>query len=583
MKYTFRIASFALVGLLSLSYSSTKAQLKIGANPTVIDPKALLHLESNSKGLLLPRLTDFTAIGNTGVTEGMIVYLASATNPGLHVFSEGQWRKLGDMDALSASFWKFGGNNIGANQTIGSNDNFDFTLRAHGVNALTIKANGQVELLEQPTVGAVTDLNVLMLDATGKVLKRTMSASAFEESVTSVGSGNVQVKGDATFVSSVLSTHNTFNILSDATAKTLTFNAPVLGPTVTAGSTIEYGFLTKDDYLKLNANDRIALAAAAAGDLTTTANGATLSYDGATGKYSLTLALANEVSPGLVSLADQNFLGIKTFVSGLISDGDATFNQNLIGRNAELAGNVQIGTFGDGNASSIHGTVVMDEAPHVAASAITANTVYRLMYLDGSNQIGSLEMNSDAFLPGVATLNTLKGAVTIATDNAGTAPAITSPSATELVLQLPDANATTVTRGLVTNAAQAFAGAKQFAAAVTVGSVTAGVSTLNVEGSISAAIRTITAGGAILATDYTVLAQLSGTGTTTVTLPAAADSKGRIYNIKKIPNATAEENILELASAGGLIEGAATTTITVNYSGLQVQSDGTNWYILRRS
>ncbi|WP_295122496.1 hypothetical protein [uncultured Chitinophaga sp.] len=581
MKYTFRIASFALVGLLSLSYSSTKAQLKIGANPTVIDPKALLHLESNSKGLLLPRLTDFTAIGTTGVTEGMIVYLASATDPGLHVFSDGAWRKLGDLDAIGQSFWKFGGNNPGANQSIGNNDGFDFILKAGGANALTLKANGQVELGTQPTVGAVTDLDVLMLDATGKVLKRTMSASAFEESVTSVGSGGVEVKGDATFQTSVLGTHNNFNILSDATAKTLTFNTPVLGPTVTAASTIEYGFLTKDDYLKLNATDRLALAAAAAGDLTTATNGATLTYDAATGKYSLSLALANEVSPGLVSLADQNFNGIKTFVSGLISDGDATFNQNLVGRTAEFSGNVQIGTFGDANTSSIHGTVTMDEAPHVAAGAITPNTVYRLMYLDGSNQIGSLDMNSDAFTPGVATLNTLKGAVTLATDNAGTAPGITSPSATELVLQLPDANATTVTRGLVTNAAQAFAGAKQFAAAVTVGSATAGVSTLNVEGSLSAAIRTITAAGAILDNDYTVLVQIGGAGTNTVSLPDATTSKGRIYNIKKLP--AGAENILEITSAGGTIEGAASTTITVDYSGIQVQSDGTNWYILRRN
>jgi len=77
--------------------------------------------------------------------------------------------------------------------------------------------------------------------------------------------------------------------------------------------------------------------------------------------------------------------------------------------------------------------------------------------------------------------------------------------------------------------------------------------------------------------DYTILVTCS-IADITITLPAAADNTGRTYNIKKV-DATAWTVIVD-GNAGELIDGAATQTIIAQYDSLQIQCDGTGWYII---
>ncbi|KAA5534711.1 hypothetical protein F0919_08845 [Taibaiella lutea] len=87
------------------SVTSGYAQVKIGDNPTVINPNSLLELESNMKGLLLPRLNLLSTNNPAPMTvfvEGMFVYnLAvngaadTAVSPGLYYCDGVKWIRLG--------------------------------------------------------------------------------------------------------------------------------------------------------------------------------------------------------------------------------------------------------------------------------------------------------------------------------------------------------------------------------------------------------------------------------------------------------------------------------------------------------
>ncbi|MBY0244833.1 MAG: hypothetical protein K2Q03_05200 [Sphingobacteriaceae bacterium] len=83
MKNLFR-KSIVLFSFFVLSFAS-KAQVKIGDNPTVVTLGAILDLESTDQGLLIPRvsLTDTSTWGLQGSSvAGMIVYNTNSAMTG---------------------------------------------------------------------------------------------------------------------------------------------------------------------------------------------------------------------------------------------------------------------------------------------------------------------------------------------------------------------------------------------------------------------------------------------------------------------------------------------------------------------
>jgi hypothetical protein len=78
-------------------------------------------------------------------------------------------------------------------------------------------------------------------------------------------------------------------------------------------------------------------------------------------------------------------------------------------------------------------------------------------------------------------------------------------------------------------------------------------------------------------THRTVLIDASGAART-VTLPTAASAKWRKYTIKKT-DASVNTCTID-ADAGELIDGALTFVLTVQYQALEIQSDGTTWWVI---
>lgn len=61
---------------------NSMAQVKIGSNPSLINPNAILEMETNNKGLLMPRIAlvaPYNPAPLSGFVNGIVVY-NTATN-----------------------------------------------------------------------------------------------------------------------------------------------------------------------------------------------------------------------------------------------------------------------------------------------------------------------------------------------------------------------------------------------------------------------------------------------------------------------------------------------------------------------
>lgn len=85
-------------------------------------------------------------------------------------------------------------------------------------------------------------------------------------------------------------------------------------------------------------------------------------------------------------------------------------------------------------------------------------------------------------------------------------------------------------------------------------------------------ITSVSVNTTLTANHYTVLVS----GTTTITLPAAASHNKRIYNIKNVGVGTVTID----ANASETIDGSLTQVLSLSNSNLTIQCDGTGWYIL---
>lgn len=101
---------------------------------------------------------------------------------------------------------------------------------------------------------------------------------------------------------------------------------------------------------------------------------------------------------------------------------------------------------------------------------------------------------------------------------------------------------------------------------------TSDVALLNINGSLAHKIVPITATYSIGANDYIVTAT---SGTFTTTLPTAVGITGRTYIVKNYGTGTVTLG----TTSSQTIDGATTQTLSTQYSGYQVTSDGSNWQV----
>jgi len=102
-------------------------------------------------------------------------------------------------------------------------------------------------------------------------------------------------------------------------------------------------------------------------------------------------------------------------------------------------------------------------------------------------------------------------------------------------------------------------------------------SSLNIIGSIGVVTVSKSGNYTAGASDHVILVSASG-GAVTITLPAAASSSGRIYQIKKTD---ASANALTIkGNAAEIIDSANTVSTSTQFQSYTLVCDGTQWWIL---
>jgi hypothetical protein len=547
-----------LVLFFLLSAPAAFAQLKIGDNPATINKASILELESLRQGLLLPRILDTTLAPLNAAPDGMIIYHTQSQS--LMVRRGGHWSKLVDSLNASAGTWLLKGNAATnpATNYLGTSDNQALSLRTNAIEAINISPTQTVALKQVPA--SATLISVLMIDpATGTINQRNLSQAAFTDAIRTL---NGVAKQGFTIKADTLNAD--FGVTTTAADSTISLNIPVVGT-----ASARTGLLTYADWLSFSSKQKAITIGAF---ILTPGSPDGLVLDNTAG--TLSLVAASATTPGAISSVAQVFGGQKTF-----NDSVSIATGLGVGGQATIANGIKVAAGG----ANITGNVVLGTAP---ANVSTATTTV-LFRNPVTGALEKREVDSAAFSVGIRRINGQTGpAIYIKTGTTGTDVALDSTSvANTLTLNIPDASATA--RGVVNNTTQTFAGFKTIrdtlavAKNAIVGAGTAPNSTLQVSGSMSLNIRTTSnATEALAETDNTLLVNATGANTT-VTLPPASNIIGRVYTIKKI-SGTIDNAVTLQPSGGAQIEGAASYVIYNNYTYVTIQTDGTNWYVIRK-
>jgi hypothetical protein len=211
------------------------AQLKVGDNPTTINPSAVLEVESTSKGLLPPRMTQTQRDAITSPANGLIIYCTDCLPKGVYV-NDGSgaspiWTSLSSAAtpqvAANCALNSFAGTYISGIALTGSNT-FSTTITNNSFSTATISF-GVGDLVLSGTTG-VTVASVSPASA-------TLSAGA-AQLVTYTLSGTPATAGTLTGTWTKLSLNctKTQTITLGASLTALNCSSGTTTGTITAGS-----------------------------------------------------------------------------------------------------------------------------------------------------------------------------------------------------------------------------------------------------------------------------------------------------------------------------------------------------------
>jgi len=544
----FHQKALLLLTVFVLLSTLINAQLKVGDNPTSIQKSSILELESSRQGLLLPRLADTAAINLLTPPDGMIIYLIP--DKSLRLRSNGSWKKIADLAAASSN-WSLSGNSgtDSAANFLGTLDGMPLIIKTNNAEAMRIDENGNIGIgTNNPTAklnvnGSVklngltagtNELDVLVLASNGSVYKRTISSTAFNSAISAI---NGIQKQTLSITAAASDTSNNVLVQNRAADSTIAIYLPVQNGD--SGSSKPYGFLTYGDWQKIqSAVQTVAIGAVAS---SSNVNGASIVADSTS--RTIILHPADVENPGIVTAGTQTFGGNKTFAGNTTVEGSLTLNT--------LANNTS------------------------ADSVLVVN----------NGVVQKRKVSSSTFGTSIASINGNRDTAQIfAFKNSGTDLTVSTNGSDSVFLNVPDAGVSS--RGVVTAASQTFGGNKSFQDSVSVAkTLLAGAagdanSTLQVSGSVSMSIATISSNYTLTDANSTVLANTTS-GAITLTLPAPTNIAGRIYTIKKIGTGGIDKE-LTIAPAAGTIDGGVSYVIYNDWTYVTLQTDGTNWYIIKK-
>jgi hypothetical protein len=174
---------------------------QIGINTSNPHPSSILDLTSTSKGLLIPRLSTLQRNSIMNPAEGLMIY--DNTLKGFYGFDGTNW----SQNVFGSTKWSLNGNSgtDPVNDFIGTTDDQPISFRTGGVAAMTVRADGRVNiegrniagprlLVSRPVAGASYP-NVL-------AVVENNATSAYPVNYMAVNGGGGRVNGNYSFATS---------------------------------------------------------------------------------------------------------------------------------------------------------------------------------------------------------------------------------------------------------------------------------------------------------------------------------------------------------------------------------------------
>jgi hypothetical protein len=227
---------FFLLPLLLVK--SSIAQIKLGNTATQLEKSALLELNGNRQGFLLPRILDTSLINSLNPPDGMLIYFMPATSgKGLYIRKTGFWQRMTTDSTLSANLnsWSLAGNSgLTGTEKLGPTGGTGFSLITSNTPRITITSAGVTSILGNTVLGGTLSFSSLLSantadtsyltinNTTNVVTKRNLTSLPFLQSLnglttTTQAFATTNTTGSFAFTSN--STTHTLNI-PDATNTT---------------------------------------------------------------------------------------------------------------------------------------------------------------------------------------------------------------------------------------------------------------------------------------------------------------------------------------------------------------------------
>jgi hypothetical protein len=174
------------VFVLLVFQTAVFAQIKVGDNPTVLNPSAMMEIESVNKGFLLPRLQLASATQATPLSQhvaGMIVYntaAATGLTPGFYYNDGTKWVGISQSTATGLLSADNGLTNVAGVAKLGGSLTQPTVLTTTAINTFAI--NGL-------SVGDTSQGDFVIIDKVTGVLK-TIPYSVIEEAINKKLDGN---------------------------------------------------------------------------------------------------------------------------------------------------------------------------------------------------------------------------------------------------------------------------------------------------------------------------------------------------------------------------------------------------------
>lgn len=188
------VRSFVALLLCLLSVAVAEAQqLKLGKQPTTMVKSALLELNTDNQGLLMPRLNDTVTINSLNPPDGMMIYFIPMQR--LLVRVNGSWQIV-TTGPLSGMGWSVSGNSgTSSSNFLGTIDDKAMIIRSNNTNYLEFGRRQTLGLTQGYTDYDNNDEAVLHIKSALQFF--APNASFYKPKMYTDVNGNFRVKGSS--------------------------------------------------------------------------------------------------------------------------------------------------------------------------------------------------------------------------------------------------------------------------------------------------------------------------------------------------------------------------------------------------